>query len=126
MSTFNELAIQRLEKEKKEVKGQKESIINTAVFNTLSNFCKQETEFAQAIYQSEKTFQECLSSCVKDVGNGISDIDVYKRAVNFYFPTADVNFKMEIDLIGEAKTGIKNDNNSKSILSLSFDDLFNF
>lgn len=121
MSTFSSLAIEKLKREMIEVKGSKEDIVKKPVFEVLEKFCKQESEFAQAIYQSDKTISDCLKVCLKGVGNGISDIETYKRAVQFYFRTADVRFKLEIDLTGKLET---KEESKKSILSLDFDDLF--
>lgn len=36
------------------------------------------------------------------VGNSISDLDAYKKAVQFYFPGAEVRMQLTIDLIGQA------------------------
>lgn len=35
------------------------------------------------------------------VGNSISDLDAYKKAVQFYFPGAEVKMQLTIDLIGK-------------------------
>ena len=36
------------------------------------------------------------------MGNSISDLDAYKKAVRFYFPGAEIRMELTIDLIGEA------------------------
>ena len=36
------------------------------------------------------------------VGNSISDLDAYKKAVKFYFPGAEIRMELTIDLIGAA------------------------
>ena len=85
-----------------------------------------------AIFQSGKTFQECLSSISKGVGNSISDIEVYRRAVKFYFETATVSFHMSIDLSGgngEEKHITITENTPEpesKALDLSLDDLLDF
>lgn len=109
------------------IKGAKQEAIASSVASALTDFCNQEEEFEQAIVQSGKTFQQCLDECVKNVSSAISDLEVYRRAVKFYFSTATVNFVMNIDLSGNngakpiSMTETKND-----VLSISLDDLLDF
>lgn len=74
------------------------SAVHTAVLNALCEFCRQNTEFAQAICQSDKHFTVCLTEIVKGISGSISDLDLYTRAVKFYFSTATVHFQMLIDV----------------------------
>lgn len=71
----------------------------------LISFCRQDARFASAVFEKKET----LSDCVKAVANGvaymISDVDAYKKAVQFYFPAADVDFKCVIVLPAE-KSGV--------------------
>lgn len=60
----------------------------------MRKFCRQQPEFAQAIYQSNKTFADCMKHVAKGAGGSISDIEAYRRAVEFYFPGAQVEFQM--------------------------------
>jgi hypothetical protein len=85
----------------------------------LISFCEQDAEFAQAVAQSEKTFEDCLKEIAKGVGRAISDIEVYKRAARFWFPGAEVDFTMTIR-VNPYDSPVK----SKSAISLSLDDLF--
>ena len=94
-------AVEKLDKEKKTVSGRKEEIMAAAVMATLKDFCVQNEEFAQAIVQGG-SFGDCMKEVAKGVGNSISDIDAYKKAVKFYFPGAKVSMKLGIDLIGAA------------------------
>ncbi len=118
---YQQQAIEKIEKELKAFKGgNNERVISQSVADVLKTFCEQEDEFAQAIVQSDKTLSDCCVEILKGVGNGISDLEAYKKAVKFYFSTADVQFKMTIDLcgnIGEATPKGK-------VIELSFDDLF--
>lgn len=98
--------------------GQKEKAIKYEVIMVLSDFCRQEPEFAQAIVQSDKTMDDCLKYCVKDASSCISDLEVYKRASEFWFETAKVSMELKIDLVGDS------DSQTPSVLDLSFDDLF--
>ena len=51
MNSWYEQAKGKLEKGAKEVKGQKEGAMKSAVKNTLLDFCQQNEEFAQAVAQ---------------------------------------------------------------------------
>jgi len=68
----------------------------------LRTFCEQEPEFAQAVEQSGKTYQQCLDAVAKGVGRSLSDMEAYTRAAQFYFPGAKVHFCPRIDLVGDA------------------------
>lgn len=94
-------AKEKLDKEQKTVTGQKEKAMSYAVVVQLNHFCDQEEEFAQAVVQGG-SFADCMKAVAKGVGNYISDIDAYKKAVQFYFPGAEIKVQMTIDLIGKA------------------------
>ena len=92
----------------KTIKGNAQSFIAEKTAQTLQQFCEQEQEFAQAVEQSGKSFQDCLDYVIKGMikrGNtgSLSDLDAYNRAVKFYFPCAEVHQRFELDLIGNAK-----------------------
>lgn len=74
------------------------AVVHTPVLNALCEFCRQNAEFAQAICQSDKHFTACLAEIVKGIKNSISDLDLYTRAVKFYFSTATIHFQMLIDV----------------------------
>ena len=73
------------------------SVIKTYVHSALAGFCKQDESFAQAVLDGG-TFAECIKYCTEGIGGstGISDIDIYRRAVQFYFPGAQVDFHISI------------------------------
>ena len=115
----------------KSIKGQAQKIVAEGVADALQYCCDKEPEFEQAIEQSGKSFADCLSEIVKDVGPskpGLSDFETYNRAVKFYFSTATVSFRMEIDLCGNngAEKPITMTENKKDALSISLDDLLDF
>lgn len=85
------------------LKDQKAKAVLDAVKNALITFCNQEEEFAQAIVESEKTISDCCTEIMKGVGNYISDLEVYKKAVEFYFSGANISFEMKIDLCASVK-----------------------
>lgn len=94
-------AEEKLAKEKKGVAGQKEKAMAEAVYAAIRDFCRQDEEFAQAVVQGG-SFADCMKKVASGVGGSISDLDAYKRAVQFYFPGAEVNMQLTIDLIGKA------------------------
>lgn len=82
-------------------KGRHAQVLAKPTANALMEFCRQEPEFEQAIEQSGKTFGDCLTAITKGIGQSISDLEIYTRAVKFYFPVAAVRFHMTIDLCGD-------------------------
>lgn len=94
-------ALNKLKEGKKSVSGQKEKFMAPAVAAQLESFCRQDAEFAQAVVQGG-TFADCMKAVADGVGNCISDLDAYKKAVRFYFPGAEVKMQLTIDLIGTA------------------------
>ena len=97
---IKESAIKKLTAEDKQTNKSNRyiSAVHTAVLNALCEFCQQNTEFAQAICQSDKHFTACLTEIVKGISGSISDLDLYTRAVKFYFSTATIHFQMLIDV----------------------------
>ena len=74
--------------------GRHETEVKNAVLRTICKFCEQNAEFKQAIEQSDKSFANCLKATVKGAGTSLEDLEVYKRAVAFYFPGADIKCTM--------------------------------
>lgn len=102
MNKWADQAVKKLDGEKKSVSGQKERAMLDTVCLQLKSFCLQDEEFAQAVVQGG-TLGECLKKVAAGVGNSISDLDAYKKAVQFYFPGAEVHMELTIDLIGKAR-----------------------
>lgn len=107
---MNELMIhnitEKLNKEQKDVKGNKENAMAGAVKAALIDFSKQNSEFAQAIMEHSGTFADCMAAVAKGVGNHISDIEAYKKAVQFYFEGADINFTMTVNLCASVESTV--------------------
>ncbi len=105
VSTFPALANQAVDKIEQEETafsgGLKEQAIHKAVAATLKKFCEEDARFAQVVLKT-RTLSDCCGQIVRGVGNSISDIEVYRRAVQFYFPNSEIEFKMNILLTGEA------------------------
>lgn len=101
--SLKEQAIKKLTDEHKNGKFDRYGqIVKNEVLKALTEFVRQDDEFAQAIVQSSGTFSQCIEKAMKGCGSGISDIEVYRRCVQFYFKGATIDFKMEINLIGDA------------------------
>lgn len=73
------------------------SAMKTAVRDALAEFCRQDGEFAQAVVQGG-SFADCMKAVAKNCGSCLSDLEAFKRAAGFYFPGAEVRFRMEIAL----------------------------
>lgn len=71
----------------------------------LISFCQQDTRFADAVFEKKETLSDCVKAVAHGVTYMISDVDAYKKAVQFYFPAADVDFKCVIILPAE-KSGV--------------------
>lgn len=100
---MKELAIEKLRKEYKEGKYDKYAeAMKKDVMHALEEFCRQDGEFAQAVYQGG-SFAECMAAVAKNCGSSISDLEAYRRAVQFYFKGADIRFQMEISLCAEVE-----------------------
>lgn len=96
MGNWATQAVAKLEGEKKAVAGQKEKAMASAVLAAVKDFCAQDEEFARAVMQGG-TFADCMKAVAAGVGNSISDLDAYKKAVRFYFPGAKVSMKLVIE-----------------------------
>ena len=91
--------------------------VGQAVVEALKSFCEQNSEFERAVLDGESV-DKCIESTVKNAGSSISDLEVYKKAVAFYFPGATVEMKLTIDLGDE---GFSNDK-----IELDLDSLLDF
>lgn len=98
MNEYQEKAVERLDTELKNGKFDRfASIMKKGVHDALVDFCRQDYEFAQAVVQGG-TFTDCMKAVAKGCGHGISDLEAYRRAVQFYFPGAEIEFQMAIYL----------------------------
>lgn len=90
--------------------GRYEKAVNSAVADALREFCGQSEEFARAVVESDKTYDDCLTAICKGLGQSISDFDLYTKAVQFWFPGAVIEYKMTIRMseyeLEEPKTDI--------------------
>ena len=100
---WQDKAIEKTTAERKQVKGHKEAAMADAVLDMVHEFCIQSSVFAKAVAEGG-SFADCMVAVAKGVGNNISDIDAYKKAVRFYLPGADIVVKMDIQTAAQKRT----------------------
>ena len=99
---YGELAAEKIAKELAAFKGNRYGeAVKTFVASTLTNFCGQSERFAKVVFETKATLSDCCAEIMKKCGDHISDIDVYRGAVRYYFPNAEVQFTMTIDASGD-------------------------
>ena len=102
MNEYRDQAIEKIDRDYAHgMYGVKESVMKKAVRDTLAEFCRQDEEFAQAVVQGGE-FAQCMKAVASGVGGSISDLEAYRKAVQFYFPGAEIRMTMTIDLAGAA------------------------
>lgn len=114
MAEFTSLALNKLATELTDFKGgNKENAVKTALHDRLADFCRQDDEFAQAVAQNDKTLSDCAASVMKGAGNSISDLEVYRKGVQFYFPGSEIHMSLTRDLCGSASAAETHGQNNK-------------
>lgn len=78
-------------------------VIYEPTAKALELFCEQEPEFKQAVEQSGKTFNQCIDSVAEEIGESISDLKVFEKAVQFYFSEATISMIMTINMSGKVE-----------------------
>lgn len=110
----------------------KAEVIKEATIKALHQFCEQSEEFSRAVIDCDKPFEVCLNEIIKGTGNAISDLDVFNKAVQFYFPGAVVEFRMLIRMseyeLDEPEQPLtpRTDKLPKDNLTLSLDSLLDW
>lgn len=101
-------AKEKLEAEDKMFKGGRAAAsVQGYVLRALLNFADQEPRFAEVVCNTERTFSECCAAVVHNAGEVLSDLEAYRKAVQFYFPNAEVSFSMNIKLTGAPPTEVE-------------------
>ena len=128
---MTETAKMAIEKIKNELNGfksysRKGSAVSGYVEKALMEFAEQNDEFAQSIVQSDKK-----AYTVEKSGSAISDLDICKKAAEFYFKGAKVNFIMQLDLGDGIKSNVsepveETPETEPKKIQLSLDDLLDF
>lgn len=88
-------------------KDKKGNVIAGPTGKALWDFCQQEPEFMQAVEQSHKSFDECIDSVAHTLAQSCSDLEVYTKAVKFYFSEATISMSMTINMSGEVESSQK-------------------
>lgn len=102
---YRALAAEKIAAELKDFTGgSKEKAVSKSAAETLTHFCEESPQFAEVVYKTKRTLSDCCAEVMKDTGNYISDIDVYRGIVRAYFPNADVKFLMNIEINGAASS----------------------
>lgn len=106
--------------------------IASDVSAALADFCRQDEEFARAVSDGG-TYDECLAAVVKQISGKqhISDLAVYQKAVEFYFPGAVIENRMTIhmskyDLEEPESTAAQAPPKAKKSIDLSLDSLLDW
>ena len=117
-NNYKEQAIKKLNNEKYK---RKYETVADAVREALKTFCEQDEEFAQAVVQNDKGLSECVEKILKGHGTCMSDLKVYSKAVEFYFPGATVSMTLKVHVnpydVKEEQT------KPSSVIELDLDDL---
>lgn len=101
-------AKEKLEAEDKLFTGSRSAqTVQSYVLRALLSFADQEPRFAEVVCNTKRTFSECCAAVVHNAGEVLSDLDAYRKAVQFYFPNAEISFAMNVKLTGEAPTDAK-------------------
>jgi hypothetical protein len=96
MSEIIEQAKKKLAEEEKNFTGnQFGQVVYKDLSKTLQQFCEKEW-FAEAIMKSNKTLSDCCKTILSGVNGGISDVETYKRAVEFYVPGSTVKCQLSV------------------------------
>ena len=67
----------------------------------LSSFSEQSEEFAAAVMAEDKSLEGCVNALKVPQGDrvSLSDFDVYRMAVQYFFEGADVEWSMKIEAV---------------------------
>lgn len=96
MSEIIEQAKKKIDEEDKNFTGdQFGMVVHKDLAETLKNFCDVEW-FAESILKSGKTLSDCCKAILSDVQQGISDVETYKRAVEFFVPGSTVKCQFSV------------------------------
>lgn len=99
---FAPLAVEKIDNEVSGFNGNKYgNAVYKYVADTIKDFCSKNENFAYVVYKTKRTLADCVAEIMKGCGSHIADIEVYKKAVQFYFPNSTIDCVMTITLTGE-------------------------
>jgi len=98
---FIALAVEKLDAEIKSFKGgDKEKTVSSFVALTLTKFCNDNARFAEVVYKTTRTLSDICREILDGTGIHVSDFEVYRSAVQSYFPNAEIHCYMTINITG--------------------------
>lgn len=115
-------AVRKITEGTKEISGGKEGAVKDAVCAALVDFCRQSEEFADAVNATGKTMKECIKEIMHGVGNSISDVELYRRAVQFWLEGADVEAQLRV-VLPNVKTPDVREKRKSTVQILSLEEL---
>lgn len=90
-------AISRLTDELEQIKGNRYvECVKNQTAEALMDCCNKSADFAERVVNSEKSLYDCLNAICKGIASSISDAELFNRAVQFYFPEAEIRWNIEI------------------------------
>lgn len=107
MSTISTVACLKLERELKEftekrvsVNCWRERLIAPFVAEKLKVICTTQDSFADIIIRTRRTLADCCKAIITslDSKDVVSDLEVYRKALQFYMPDTDLDFNMIVTL----------------------------
>ena len=110
-------AVRKLREDSFTPKDRQKKFLKPYIVDQLCAFCEQSPEFSKAVLEKHKTLSGCLDS-LKITERYHSDLEVYKKAVQYFFPDAVIENKMEI------RTAKKQTSGNSKVLSMRFEDFF--
>ena len=137
-TNFREQAKKKIDDDMKKIKDEQQKALSDMIAISLKDFAEQDNEFAKSIVEGD-SFEKCIKTVFgsferKSKFAYTPDITAIRKAVNFYFKGATVNFTMTISVNphetpapepAPAPTPTQGaEAEKKSVLELSLDDLF--
>ena len=110
-------AIRKIKEDNTEPKTREGKTVKPFVADTLCSFIEQSATFASSVMDEKKTLHGCIEN-MKLSELHVSDIDVYRAAVEYFLPGAIIEFDMRVK-VPKSQT-------SANILELNFEDVFGF
>lgn len=107
-------AIHKIAESKCKFKDRYKEQLAPFIQNALTSFIEQSESFAEAVMKADKTLQGCVDSF--KTTQMMSDLDVYRKCVTYFFSDAKIEFSMKILMPQEKKK-------SATMLNLNFADL---
>lgn len=99
------LAVAKIDTELKAFTGgQKEKTVSPFVAATITKFCNDNARFAEVVYKTTRTLSDVCREVMAGTGNQVSDFEVYRGAVQSYFPNAEIHCYMSIIITGAPPT----------------------